>query len=57
MSDFLCNRSATEVVEGTSTEDEPLPKKIRTVEVCLGLKTRLFFAVSCRFNQSFQSKL
>ena len=57
MSDFLCNRSATEVVEGTSTEDEPLPKKIRTVEVCLGLKTHLFFAVSCRFNQSFQSKL
>lgn len=29
----VTDRSATEVVEGTSTEDEPVPKKIRTVEL------------------------
>lgn len=29
----VTDRSATEVVEGTSTEDEPLSKKIRTVEL------------------------
>ena len=30
---IVCCRSTTEVAEGTSTEEEPVSKKIRTAEV------------------------
>ena len=34
-------RSTTEIAEGTSTDDEPVSKKIRTVEVCYELQNDL----------------